>query len=418
MNAMAQEPQPLDPISTNDWSQNKRFIRTFASDAAALKGEKVDLMAPPAKEPAPEAPKDPLTQAIASANSDTIDLDTAGSFDPARLGAIPEGNPAERPEERLVGGTTLADASALADKLAPAPPPPAPIAAPAQPEGISPLHTYTSDFTQAVDAAHASPATVLAAEQDAGASRMRAATSGSGANRLYVIAAIALIALGAAGAYAAYRYASQPTTVAVTQVAPVRIFVDERVQLSGTGSTLAMAIEGSVQTSLAANSVRLLTLPNSTSTDSSVFSALQLPAPNILLRNISAPASIAGIVNVSGNQSPFFILGVSSYGDTFSGMLSWEPTMAANLAGLFPPYPAVTTSVGTSTATTTTSAPVVATAFKDEVVDNHDTRVLKDSAGHTILIYGYWDQNTLIIARDEDAFTELISRLANSRSTQ
>lgn len=414
---MAEESHAPEQISTNDWTQNKRFIRTFASDAAALKGEKLDLFTPPAKTPVPEAPKDPLTQAIASANSDTIDLDTTPTFDPERLGAIPSGNPIERPVERLVGGSSLADAGALADTLAPAAPTPPPSAPPVPaPDSAARMHTYTSDFSQAVDAAHASPATVLAAEQDAGATRARAAAPSSGANRFYVIAAVALIALGAAGAYAAYRYASQPQTVAVTQVAPVRIFVDERAGLSGTGSTLAMAIEGSVQTPLAANAVRLLTLPNGTSTDSSVFSALQLPAPNILLRNISAPASIAGVVNVSGNQSPFFILGVASYGDTFSGMLSWEPTMAANLSVLFPPYPAVQTTVGTSTATSTT--PVVATTFKDEVVANHDARVLRDSAGHTLIIYGYWDQNTLILARDEDAFTELVGRLANSRNTQ
>lgn len=416
---MAQEPHVPEPISTNDWSQNKRFIRTFASDAAALKGEKVELFTAPAKAPVPEAPNDALTQAIASANSDTIDLDKTPTFDPARIGAIPTDNPTERPVERLVGGTSLADAGALADTLTPVAPVPSPAVTPAPgPDSAARMHTYTSDFSQAVDAAHATPATVLAAEQDAGATRARAAAPSSGANRFYIIAAIALIALGAAGAYAAYRYASQPQTVAVTQVAPVRIFVDERVELSGTGSALAMAIEGSVQTPLAANAVRLLTLPNGTSTDNSVFSSLQLPAPNILLRNISAPGSIAGVVNVSGNQSPFFILGVASYGDTFSGMLSWEPTMAANLSALFPSYAQGSGVQAASTTTATSSAPVVATTFKDEVVANHDTRVLRDSVGHTLIIYGYWDQNTLLIARDEDAFTELVGRLANSRSTQ
>jgi hypothetical protein len=154
---------------------------------------------------------------------------------------------------------------------------------------------------------------------------------------------------------------------------------------------------------------------------------------------------MAGVIHIGGTQSPFFILSVASYSDTFAGMLAWEPLMPLYLTELFPPYPipqtpvatVSTTTVSTSspqattekrastkTATTSTSslqvvtppalAPVV--RFFDTTIANHDARVYRDSARRIILVYGYWNNTTLIIARDDAAFTELITRLATART--
>ena len=54
--------------------------------------------------------------------------------------------------------------------------------------------------------------------------------------------------------------------------------------------------------------------------------------------------------------------------------------------------------------------------FVDEVVRNHDVRVYRDATGKSVLLYGYWNQTTLVIARDVAAFTELLQRLATSRA--
>jgi hypothetical protein len=133
---------------------------------------------------------------------------------------------------------------------------------------------------------------------------------------------------------------------------------------------------------------------------------------------------MAGVINVAGNQSTFFILSSASYSETFSGMLSWESTMPHDLSTLFPAYPAPVVPVATSTATSTTTktatttskttitVPVFIAGFRDEVVNNHDTRVYRDAQKRSVLIYGYWDQKTLVIARDEAAFTEILKRLA------
>ena len=92
---------------------------------------------------------------------------------------------------------------------------------------------------------------------------------------------------------------------------------------------------------------------------------------------------------------------------------------------IFPPYVSqsmATTSVATSTKKLTnkaTSTPIVSStklAFVDEVIANHDVRIYRDVTGKSILLYGYWNQVTLIIARDPAAFAEILQRLATSRS--
>jgi hypothetical protein len=373
----------------------KKYIRTFAGDMAILKeGGTPDLA--PLAEPTPEerliAPS-PLNPA------------EAGSGEFRQDGILSEPTPLPEPK-------------------------------PAEP---TPIETYSSDFSDKVKEEHASPMTVLAAEQDAEKEKIETSEPGkhSRGSILYVFAGVILLAAGGSGVYFAYtKYATSlaPMILAPTISAP--IFVDDREQISGVGATLLRAIEQSVTRTLAPNTVRFLYTTSATSTDNSIFSSIQVPAPDILLRNINAAGSMAGIVNVAGVQSPFFILSVASYSDTFSGMLKWESTMPSDLSGLFPPYvtptiniPIATSTMATTTATTTpkiaattpkiiNKVPTTAAGFRDEVVDNHDTRIYLDSYGRSILLYGYWNQTTLIIARDANAFTEIINRLATSQSQQ
>jgi hypothetical protein len=277
---------------------------------------------------------------------------------------------------------------------------------------------------------HASTATVLAAEQDAleGAPQP-APTQSSHSNLLYVSASILLLIAGIAGAYVAYtHYKTITAPILFAPSASAPIFVDDREKIAGEGPILFQAIGQSVSRPLAPNAVRLLYTASSTEGTESVFSALRAPAPDILRRNVRIAGSMAGVVNAGDPQSPFFILSVLSYRDTFSGMLSWEPKIRSDLAALFPPYQTATsTPTATSTSATNTSKknaakPVAVspkpapTAFVDETVANHDVRIYRDAAGKSVILYGYWNQTTLIIARDSSAFIEILQRLATSRA--
>lgn len=300
-----------------------------------------------------------------------------------------------------------------------------------------PLKTYSGDFSDKVKETGASTTTILAAEQDAAAKFQEEIIEKPyrRENKLYAAAGGVLLIVGIVGAYIAYTsYLTKTAPVVVTNAAFSPIFVDEREKISGTThSAVLQAIKQSLTRPLLPSNVRLLYIDSATTANASVFSALQLNAPEVLLRNINTARSIAGIVNSNGpsspfgtvNQNPFFILSVASYGDTFAGMLSWEPKMPQDLEILFPPYPsqsAVDASSTTTelkiikviTQTPTTKTPV--SAFRDEVVGNHDVRAYRDADGKSVVLYGYWNQNTLVIVRDPEAFIEILERIATART--
>jgi len=347
----------------------------------------------------------------------------AGDMAILKKGGTPELTPFIKPETSQSPSERLVEASPL-------PPIPTPSLQPspkgavdavkategaAKPEKPSPIETYESDFSEKMRETNASPATVLAAEQDAGRQTQQPEQK-SRIGLLYLCAGAILLVISGVGVYFAYTYyISAPTPNIFAPLISSPIFVDENEQISGTGAVLLQAIKQSINRPLASGAIRILYTATATTTDNSVFSALQEPAPSILLRNIIAKDSMAGIVSAKGGQSPFFILSVSSYSNTFYGMLTWERTMPRDLAALFPPF--VESFGGQASSTiATSSVPTTAAGFRDETVSNHDVRIYRDAVGQSVLLYGYWNQTTLVIARDPTAFTEILSRLANSRT--
>lgn len=295
-------------------------------------------------------------------------------------------------------------------------PPPTP--APKARKSITiPLETYAGDFSDRVKETRASTATILAAEQDSAPPPDEEVLpqKSSRNNILYGIAGATLLLAGGVGVYFAYgQYLSgtEPILLAPSMTAP--IFVDDREQISGAGPVLVRAIQQSVARPLTSGTVRLLYL-EATSTDG-VFSALQEPAPGVLMRNINSPQSMVGVINVGGVQSPFIILSVTAYSETFAGMLMWEPTMPRDLYKIFPPYTEALNGRAAPSATTTSSTSRRVAGFLDITVANHDVRVYRDTSGRDILLYGYWNRTTLVIARDAAAFTEILGRIATSRA--
>ncbi len=306
-----------------------------------------------------------------------------------------------------------------------------PVAPQPLPPPVTPLKTYEGDFSQRMQDTHSSAATVLAAEQDSATDAPQAPPQKSSQHGLiFGIAGSLLLIVSGIGVYIAYTNYLDKTRVIFAPVVSAPIFVDEREQLTGAGLDLSQAIEQSVARMIAVGAVRLLYFETATTNSDSVFSALRLSAPDILLRNVNAAGSMAGVVNIDGRQSPFFVLSVDSYSETFSGMLQWEPSMLGELAQLFPPYIKPTPPVlsATSTAVTTKKTNVAGKAtstsnalgaqivFLDDIVANHDVRIHRDVEGQSVLVYGYWNQTTLVIARDPAAFSEILQRLATSRA--
>lgn len=379
------------PDASSSEEQSKKYIRTFAGDMEILqKGGSPDLV------PLAEAPTTPVVQPV----------------------VVPPPPSIEQIQ----------------------PPQPTLSPTPSKPPQLS-LQTYEGDFSNRIKETHASTVSILAAEQDSGKrAPQEVPQEPSRVGLPYIIGGVALFIVGIVGVYTAYTHylvVSAPVVLAPSVSTP--IFVDEREEVSGTGLVLLQVMKDSVNRPLASGTVRLLYLASTTSSDS-IFSALPLSAPDTLLRNIRPQGNIAGVIHVGGVQSPFFILSVLSYSNTFSALLSWEPVMPLYLAELFPPYsapqPPVIAEATTTTATTTkksstktanvatstnslqvitpTSTPTI--TFFDTTINNHDARIYRDALSRTILVYGYWDRTTLVIARDVAAFTEIVGRLATTRT--
>ena len=381
------DPRPNAP------SNPQKFVRTFATDSAAVQaGHTPDFEERESIEPA--LPRMSIGDAIAAdaarvapMNLDTIDHGTIEQLRPRVVAPAPTPIPAPPP----------------LPPITPAPPPP-----PA-PEA-TPIHTYKSDFTDEVRETGASQANIIAAQLDA---TPPAPARAKRSVDWMIIVSFLLIIIGIGSAGGAYYYREMhPLTVAAPITPSAPIFVDEYKEISGNGTALAQAIAASVATPPADNAVRMLYTADSAAT-TSVFNALGLSAPDLVLRNITPQGSMAGVVNTDGSASPFFILAVSSYSDTFSGMLRWESALPSALALL---YPTPLTASSTATSTQQKTASSTPPSFRDETVSNHAARALMDSSGTTYIIYGYFNQQTLVIAKNESAWSAIIGRLTNSQT--
>lgn len=426
------------PNTPPEKGQPEKYIRTFAGDMQTLKAGGVPDLVPLAKSgevSAAERPANPPQPVPLPAKPIPMRQFPKPPPPIQPPPEIPEPVPPPIPEPE--------------PKEQPLPPPPTFVRTPLPPEPLAPpppLQTYASDFSDKMKETRSTTATVLAAQQDSATGNPEPAPKEKTSHTLlYAILGTLLLIGGGTAAYfvyASYTVKNQP--VIVTSVVKAPIFVDDREKLSGTGLGLFQAIGTSITRKITTGTVRLLYIETSTTSPDSVFSALHMSVPDILLRNTNPENSMAGVVNVNGNQSPFFILAVDSYSETFAGMLQWEPNMLNDLKDLFPPYPTpvptptivATTTIATTTppagknAKKTASTPVTVTptpiptpiptvvplTFTDQVVANHDVRMFRDASGHVVMLYGYWNQQTLVIARNEAAFTEILQRLANSKA--
>jgi hypothetical protein len=311
-----------------------------------------------------------------------------------------------------------------------------------EPSIVQPLETYKGDIEKAVQGQHVSVVSIAAAEavrrgdaaDNAEAETLSAANEQSKSFLFKTIMetlGVGLV-LGAAAILAyAYIYNRAAVPIAAAPVAPF-ILVD--------ATTIVPVIVGQTTTAplmqslvAAKNAVHLsaglveqlnpVAQASATSTDGTLMDAqtfLNLFVPNIppdLLRTIQ-PSFLLGVHSFSNNQ-PFIILSTDSYETAFAGMLAWEPTMQQDFSPLFNYTPAPHIPEQNS-ATTTASAATTASpgGFVDQVVENHDARVITNSTGDILFLWTFLDRSTIVITTNEYTLREIISRLKVAPTTQ
>jgi hypothetical protein len=391
------DPMPHQPSDTPVTSH----IRTFAGDVALLTGKPLPHVPAPPR-PLPEPPPGVIIPQAPTTHESKEEV-------LARLKAKVAPSAPVRDDSREAVLNRLKERA-----IEPPLPPGIPEVKKAAPERI---HTYKSDFSDHASAKGATRISMLAAQADA-APATPVLQEKKPTNALAFVLGAVLIVAGIGAVYAAYRFAtgepSIPEEVAVASL----IFADERMRLQGSAEELRTLL-ASGASSLKEGDAAVAYLVYSTTTEDGVvevvanggelFEALRLPAPSLLLRAIE-PESTIGLVNEGGEARPFFIFKVDSYERSFAGMLDWEATLERDLALFYPPHPAEP--IGSSTATSTSPFRL---SFIDEVEENRDVRVLRDALGRTVMLYGFYDKTVLVLARDEAAFKELVTRLSSTR---
>ncbi len=154
---------------------------------------------------------------------------------------------------------------------------------------------------------------------------------------------------------------------------------------------------------------------NTSISSATLFGAIGPSAPDTLLRSLSV-TYMSGMFAAdgtgnTGRNTPFFIFASDSFGDTYAGMLAWEPTMSDNLAPFFGGAQGNPSTLSGLASTTIPSEPV----WSDESFNNHDVRILRNAQGNIVLLYGFIDKNILIITDSEQAFESLVNKYVNAR---
>lgn len=466
---MSTNPTNPEPEELTDSS---KYIRTYAKDLAAASGKPATAPAkplaptpPPALLPTtdgvglPEIDESLITQDKLHVTGDEpVDLsDSATSGPTSVFEKVPTPGPSANPERDSVLARLRARANGGTPMTVPTTPPPTPVASPAPaphfeepkpevprmppvskeprpapppppppvpakpiPEAPSRFHSYSTDFSERIDDKRASTFSVLAAQADRKQPTSTRVSNTGLSIKPSTIAATLLVVfgIGLLGAGATY-FLTRPGAVAIAPGVPSLIAADESTELEGvSGPELMRALRDAANEPLVSGNV-LVTYMASASTTAkglpirqpapggTLIKSLPLLAPDILIRNIK-PESTVGVVHAGSETRPFFILSVSSFERTFAGMLAWEPDMRAALSTLYPEYANAPIS---ETATSTPEFASAPTTFVDAIVRNHDVRVLRDAGGRSLMLYGYHGKDTLIIARDEEAFLELYTRL-------
>jgi hypothetical protein len=115
----------------------------------------------------------------------------------------------------------------------------------------------------------------------------------------------------------------------------------------------------------------------------------------------------AGTHAFDGNQ-PFIILTTDLYENAFAGMLAWEETLSEDLEPFF----------GDAVRDVQKNDVHIGGIFQNKILKNQDVRVLTNSEGNIVLLYGFRDRKTIVITTNENTWNEVHTRLSSARLSQ
>lgn len=262
------------------------------------------------------------------------------------------------------------------------------------------IRTYQGDVAEALQRQKESLVSIQQAEhikrQSLGT--MSEATEGSGNKKKFflLLGTLILLALGAVGVwYTYFQYKSQ-TAVPVLTTPENRFFsIDSEENLSVASSSRLDFIHtiSIVEASVAPSETKQFLLNIKTA---ELFKILETRAPGSLTRALG-PEFMLGAYGPNN----FLIFKLTSFENTFAGMLNWEANIAMDIGPLFSTRELLRDS---------TSTPV----FIDVTDRNKDIRALFIGSKY-VMLYSFFDNQMLIITDDMETMRVLIERLEREK---
>ena len=277
------------------------------------------------------------------------------------------------------------------------------------------VHTFKDDVQNLVRNRKTSLTRIAAMESNRRSKESDAPEVETSNKKVIVIGLIILfvIILGVFGLGSYYAYQLNTSTESIPQVEPSFIFTEarERVDITDKNARSIVELLASVRrnTFFSLGSMIELYVTETIQINESTENTEHIGSQGFLQSiNASVPATfiqtlgtdyVLGI-HVIDENVPFIVLTTQSYGHAFAGMLQWENNMEEDLLPFFSPNaefikPAVAES---------------SNSFKDEVIENLDVRILRDTDDEIRVVYAFVDRKTVLITTDIRTLTELANR--------
>lgn len=134
-----------------------------------------------------------------------------------------------------------------------------------------------------------------------------------------------------------------------------------------------------------------------------IISRLGLSIPGPLVRTLNEEMIFGSFTQSKGEPNLFIMFYTNDYDQAFAGMLSWEKNLFSDLFIIF------------GIDLNDENSYLLDKKWDDLLVDNNDTRVLRDNENNPILYYAFLDRSIFIITDDVDTIRESIKRLRTEK---
>lgn len=276
---------------------------------------------------------------------------------------------------------------------------------------ITPLHTYESDMADAVRQQEATVIKIALAEKAKKENEeiSLATKKAFSMNIFYVIGGVVLIVLAIFSTIFLIQKGKE-----ASQITPIKkevqtiVHGDNQVMLDitnvSTKDDMINAIINLSKTEIknkTITSIVPVTVSNNVSTvvtSNEFLNKIETNIPGNLSRSLNQDFML-GIYNDNSHNHLFLILKTNDYDQAFAGMLAWENTLLSDMYKIM--------NIDVSSLATN----IFETQWSDKIIENKDSRIIKDSNGSEILIYMIPDKNKIIITDSKGAIVEILSRL-------